>query len=128
MTQEELEYYSLPKLQKLFREKMGEWRANDKGKFLNNDPEIITKYLLLDLTNPETLEDWKNNWIRLPLPIDPENPERGLWGMVDWRLWNPYISGGMETMGLMNLCPHEPISTPTLALLKALAHQEGIEI
>jgi hypothetical protein len=25
--------------------------------------------------------------IRLPAIIDPVNPERGLWGMIDWKMW-----------------------------------------
>ncbi len=71
--------------------------------------------------------DDMSRYLHVPLPIDPVNPERGLWGMVDWsRLW-PVISCAGELgirrvdkeMGVCNLSP------PTLALLKALRVQEG---
>lgn len=106
MNSEELKYYSM--LQELFREKMGPQQNGDKILFLGSN-------------------------IRRPLPIDPENPERGLWGMLDhykkelhtWRSGKRAIVELVDKEGVRVLFEAD---TPTLALLKALAHQEGVEI
>jgi len=83
---EEIRIMSLPKMQSKFRERMGEWQENDIGQFMSNGyPERMTTDLIQDLKDPETFQEWKDHWLRLPLPIDPVNPERGLWGMVDWK-------------------------------------------
>ncbi len=72
---------------------------------------------------------YNKNVIRLPLPIDPRNPERGLWGMVDWEKWGRNING--EGIYLYDREIGEvhidfTWNNPTLALLKALAAQEGV--
>ena len=77
--------------------------------------------------------------ILTPLPIDPRNPERGLWGMVDWGrlgidvhqtghiyLFNRFRSDPYFKKGLKIIEGVE--GTPELALLKALAYQWGVEV
>jgi len=74
------------------------------------------------------------NIYRLPLPIDPRNPERGLWGMIDWSKWEAHII----VNGKLRITNHRPrvfsetwfdvIDTPTLALLKTLTVQERIKV
>lgn len=81
------------------------------------------------------LVDMEAFMLRLPLPIDPVNPERGLWGMVDWsvrdmlthddgtvsiRTWNPNYK---KVPNYVYLSQH---TTPTEALLRALIAQEGL--
>jgi hypothetical protein len=64
--------------------------------------------------------------IRLPLPIDPENPERGLWGMIDWyRFFVRFRANGKMNIQCQDFVVDD---YPTLALLKALAWQEGVEV
>ena len=65
---------------------------------------------------------------RLPLPIDPVNPERGLLGMIDefdvmykfkdsmWHLETSFHKAGTGVEA----------NNPTTALLKALCEQEGV--
>lgn len=65
---------------------------------------------------------------------DPERPERGLWGMVDWKRWaiSLGIDGSMVLDDMDDTSESNRYSTdwntPTIALLKALAWQEGKEI
>ena len=94
---------------------------------------------------------------RLPLPIDPVNQERGLLGMFlpntliflkpVFRMYFSQVGGNLKEVDVDNDNTHtasfhsgdwgckisdvaEPFigSTPALALLKALAHQWGIEV
>lgn len=120
MTREELKYYKA--LQLVFKEKMGEWELGDRGWFYG---EVI--YVTGDtITNPDLFRFDGNiieEPIRLPLPIDPENPERGLNGMLESGiLYVGRVRSMIEIEGINYF--HSP--TPTLTLLKALAHQEGI--
>jgi len=75
----------IKRLQPLFNEKMGEWQIGDeyyngyKSKFVNE----------VDLYWFNTLTIYTGEFeppirLRIPKPIDWLNPERGLWGMVDW--------------------------------------------
>jgi len=129
MTREELKYYKA--LQLVFKEKMGEWELGDRGWFYG---EVI--YVTGDtITNPDLFRFDGNiieEPIRLPLPIDPENPERGLWGMVkdlvgvdrfSEGIWQIVVCGQLDTKEWFY-----DGETITLALLKALAHQEGITV
>lgn len=149
MNAEELKYYEA--LQGKFREAMGELAEGDKValKFDRNDFDIgfvtQTKTMERDVISADLVyvrwrsdkpwrdqscdkRDWaEEHFIRLPLPIDPVNPERGLWGMLGSRFgvsmheWKGEFSVG-NGRGLGKG------ATPTLALLKALAHQWGIEV
>lgn len=61
------------------------------------------------------------DFIFIPLAIDPENPERGLWGMLEKQ-------GRIDIM--YNYCFDEflELQLPYLALLQALAHQWNVEV
>jgi len=111
MTPEILKLYE--KLQPLFREKMGPVQDGDK-------------YI---------------GTIRLPLPIDPRNPERGLLGMCSppvqlTPIYNPYQDNAIicwEATWSTEKCGEDRVvsvgaDTPELALLKALAHQWEVEV
>lgn len=133
MTDEELKLYSHPKMQEFFRQKMGLFQDGDQvlynthvtywceecgdGGFFSNE--------FMKTKNKDEL-------IRLPLPIDPINPERGLWGMIETKTlyllsprpsW-PYYSVRMGNGDAVTSIDGE---TPTLALLRALAHQLEVE-
>jgi len=120
-------------LQPQIKKAMGEWKSGDwyYNRLHGNDPQVVSEVAVGDfigLSAPIEL-----GTIRLPLPIDPRNPERGLWGMLDWDLFSTltprdgewYIFGmnDSRTKGFCSeWCP------PELALLKALACQEGVEV
>ena len=128
MDAETLKYYKHPKMQEKFREAMGELQPGDWWISLDGYKTLTTN------GNAEFANRYEH--IRLPLPIDPRNPERGLWGMMDncsaklrfepWRLdkskwsftWHSIEEGTFHKYG----------ETPELALLKALAFQWGVEV
>jgi hypothetical protein len=95
----------LIELQSIIKAKMGEWRIGDYGYIDchddDNDNDCINKINLcidtdiwherryIRLSNSlerNYLADDKRI-IRVPAIIDPINPERGLWGMIDWKMW-----------------------------------------
>ena len=88
---------------------------------------VVDKSDVYAFNNDQTL-----HVIRLPQVHDLMDEKRGLWGMVDWKRWA--ISLGID--GSMVLDDMDDPSegnrystdwnTPTLALLKALAWQEGV--
>jgi hypothetical protein len=137
---EELNLYR--RLKKKINEKMGPIISGDRYAI-----EVLPRDWREEIEGTED-DNWKcksiklrevqgYNIIRLPLPIDPRNPERGLWGMigdniielVSQRHFGDEISG----YTLRYFSKDDPYkiqsqheSTPTLALLKALAEQEGV--
>ena len=125
---EELKYYIA--LQEFFKEKMGEWRWYDRWYDSENGEDgVVLPGQLTEFRRGDFQE-----FIRLPLPIDPYKPERGLLEMIKG------INGDLisihQTETQWCCCFFNKISgfvcwyapTPTLALLKALARQEGIEV
>jgi hypothetical protein len=123
MTSEELEYYQKPKLQKLFREKMGEWQVGD---WYYSDPFCD---IIADIPSANRANKLNHGCLLLPLPIDPRNPERGLWGMVGWGQWDRIESEvGITRVYLRPVIKRDyrlvQAVSPTLALLKALDAQE----
>jgi hypothetical protein len=124
MNNETLKYYIA--LQPKFREVMGEWQSGD------------AYYNQLDrdfgCVEDAVCDDFNANKFyvfRLPLPIDPRNPERGLWGMLDKQY--AYILA-VFTQAKLSIFDGSKVlrafetNTTELALLKALAHQEGVEV
>jgi hypothetical protein len=87
----------LIELQPIIKAKMGEWRIGDYG-YINGKSNLCIyvytrqgrKYIRL--TNEDYLVD-DERIIRIPLVIDPINPERGLCGMLDWRKWSFSYNG-----------------------------------
>jgi hypothetical protein len=118
MTPEELALYSKPKLQKLFREKMREWQVGD---WYYNDPFCD---IIADIPSANRANRLNHGCLRLPLPIDPNSPERGLWGMVDWDKFESRITAtGLLVIETRPFLEFHVMDTPTLALLKALDTQ-----
>jgi hypothetical protein len=63
----------------------------------------------------------------IPLAIDPVNPERGLWGMIDWERWSVSEYNTVGYLRLKNsITKTVHIYAPYTALLKALVEQEGV--
>ena len=121
MNKETLKYYTA--LQPLFKKKMGEWYCGDA--YVDKKFSAVIQYI-----TPHHLQQRTSmgSNIRIPETIDGQNPERGLWGMVDWGKWQAgtMLDGGFCIQSQQN--PSEFTSnTPTLALLKALAAQEGVQ-
>lgn len=124
-TDEELKYFIA--LRDVIAGKMGEWQWHDGW----HDPEdgATGKVVPGQVKFFRDPGDEMHNFVRLPLPIDPENPERGLVDMIndfdylvkdgDW--WT------VSTWDMQEQRRYDEL-TPTLALLKALAAQEGIEV
>ena len=133
MNELELKYYSHQKMQEKFREAMGNSRERDHFYCLACGANFTKRQ---DDCNCNDYES--ERWIILPLPIDPVNPERGLWGMCP----------GVVTIGKQLFIPGSYFvsvritdengnykkfisfkgDTPTIVLLKALAHQWGVEV
>ncbi|MDD5531119.1 MAG: hypothetical protein PHX21_13960 [bacterium] len=119
----------LIELQPIIKAKMGEWRIGDYG-YINGKSNLCIyvytrqgrKYIRL--TNEDYLVD-DERIIRIPLVIDPINPERGLCGMLDWRKW----SFSWKEIAVIFDEYHNVIFTEdTMApgMLKALCAQEGV--
>jgi hypothetical protein len=129
MNNEALRLMSLPAMQEKFREAMGPWQEGDPYySYLDRVGGFVEDQVCEDFNNGEF-----EGVVRLPLPIDPNNPERGLWGMVDWKRWRA-VQDITDMSGLTWLfwTPFESNTvrirdTITLALLRALMHQWQIE-
>jgi hypothetical protein len=128
-TDEELKYFIA--LRDVIAGKMGKWRWHD-GWY---DPEDNATGVVIPghLRNFRDPEEEMHNFVRLPLPIDPVNPERGLAGMITsaWLLYrrkktNDYVISLGTFKGYAK--PRFMANTPTLVLLKALAYQWEVEI
>ena len=129
------------KLQPLYKRMMGGWLTGDRGMIIyrgeqtaflvtDNYVEGLLAGTLCTITEEFGKVNFTNDdpaLLRIPLTIDTENPERGLlWmlcpeGYVNLKevysnAWS-CDGGGKEYFA----------STPTLAILKALAAQEGVE-
>jgi len=133
------------RLQPLFKEKMGELQEGDYviyasffncikiyGVVLKNDGKDTTiHYFDKDYEiKKQSNKDLFHHLIRIPKPIDWQNPERGLWGMVDWEKWNIENTrsddGSVLVFQKMSIGGKQVITDPFTALLKALCEQEGV--
>ena len=128
-------------LQPLFREKMGPlWLPGDRGVTIyRGDETLFLVYaaydggLLSGVVCTMTDNFGKVNFqeddpalLRLPLPIDPVNPERGLWGMVDWKSYELITTSAGELAIWGRTMKRSICTAPTEALLKALMAQEEL--
>ena len=128
LTPEQLDM--IKRLQPLFKEKMGEWKEDDYGKYGDCDPEVMVMYIA-DMNSPDTPQSWKDIWLRIPKPIDWQNPKRGCWGMVDWSYASieNMSDGSVEIYINRTHKDEKPIFIKAdlfTVLLKALAEQEGV--
>jgi hypothetical protein len=126
ITPDELEILRKPEVQEYIREKMGEWQIRDVGYSDELGVGILHGNGLMYFDKAAINPEWCKEIIRLPLAIDSDNPERGLWGMVDW--YRFHIGDSVRNGSLWVLergCVWDTVATPYLALLRALAHQIG---
>jgi hypothetical protein len=127
MTDEKLELHK--RLQKLYKEKMGDFlNYHQYGRVYCQKPYNPTLLIDCDYICPVTNKDCKHR-LYLPLPIDPVNPERGLWGMVCWKKWlqeSTEVDGEILIFQRMSDGGKQFTSDPEEALLKALCEQEGL--
>jgi hypothetical protein len=127
----------LRRLQTFFKKKMGEWIAGDMFVHENRTGFIesiagdtIKLHLLWNGLSSGSRVIYKRNWdelLRIPKSIDWQNPERGLWGMVDWKRF--YIEEHHGAVDVLNADSDEALCTeadPFTALLKTLCMQEGV--
>jgi hypothetical protein len=123
-TPDELKYFIA--LKDMIAGKMGPWKWHD-GWYdpMDNATGVVIPGHIRNFRDPEAE---MHNFVRLPLPIDPENPERGLVGMINgtWLIQKLDESGYEVTVLFKKGIEIFVGATPTLALLKALAWQEGV--
>jgi hypothetical protein len=113
----------LIKLQSLFKKKMGEWQVGDS--YVSYDIKGIILHRRIGYTEYSELKKMDMyEVLRIPKPIDWQNPERGLWGML-----KGYKSMAEGTDCVVYCFDNDEgiaASDPFTALLKALVEQEGI--
>lgn len=132
MNAEELRLDSLPKMQEFFREKMGPVQIGDR--IFDVRDNMSGFVIAVDGNRVDyVIDDGSVYWtklvdaIRLPLSIDPVNPERGLLGMLKGfkALANPlgkWVIAG--DLGNPENFYSNKSESPTEALLRALCEQE----
>lgn len=141
MTKEELDLFIT--LQPVFASFRGEWQVRDDcydAEFGQGEVTLISShsidvgYISRNRRHMNYLNYGQErpliNIAWLPKPIDPDNPSRGLWGMVNW---SEIEETGISSNGLFYLvvtggCEGENDvvveGTPTLALLRAIEKQQ----
>jgi len=82
------------------------------------------------------LSEYNNKPLRIPRVYDWQNPEKGLWGMVDWTKFHQelYETDGVIAIYKIPFIEYNEevgdnpliVSDPFTALLKALCKQEGV--
>lgn len=118
-------------LQPFYRERMGEYRQGDRMNYTYypSQPHIF----FVDAVDEKQRHINMDACIRLPLPIDPVNENRGLTGMIKHftgirkctELKEPLYRVDWWTKNGPEHSVYGP--TPELALLRALCKQEGVE-
>ena len=115
LTPEQLDM--IKRLQPVFTAKIKEWADDDLCYCNQCGNQILTYWKHGQQCPVEPL------WI--PRPIDWQNPERGLWGMVDWERW--ILSTDIDnTKVYIRSTDCDIKDDPFTALLKALCHQEVV--
>jgi hypothetical protein len=116
-------------LQPFYKERMDEWQIGDRY----YDKKFKSCSIIHTVMAINYIEGRLAYYVRLPLPIDPVNPERGLWGMIDW---DKYRIASYDNGECFIFTAPTDLScygwssgraTPELALLRALAKQVGVE-
>ena len=132
LTPEQLDM--IKRLQPLFREKMGEWQKGDSYYVPNPHKREDIKPLYYFGCGTYWGIEFKDvpiNAIRIPKPIDWQNPKRGCWMMVDWSYASieNMSDGSVEIYINRTHEDEKPIfikADPFTALLMALCSQEGV--
>ena len=136
MTPGHIDLYRQLSETKIYKERFGKWRVGDNC----HDPKYQRRGIITDVRTEFTGNFmWINfggtfltaaldeKLIWLPPVFDPENPERCLWGMVDWdKLSDKFIStdGQMLVMRRRGEELHNIVDRLDLALIKAILKQE----
>ena len=116
----------LKRLQLKISKSMGEWQEGEEGfciehrrAYIDNCPFAADKYSECD-----------GEQLRIPKPIDWQNPERGLWGMIDSdEIKLEKFTSSMEDVHYFLAIGDRKViieSNLFTALLKALCEQEGV--
>jgi hypothetical protein len=145
LTPEQLDM--IKRLQPLFCKKMGEWQAGDDFEFSGRDGFIETisgdamrLHFMWNGLSSDTRVIYRRSWhnvLRIPKPIDWQNPERGCWGMIDWsNLYQQrhnddgkiaiYHTEYVNDIGRAIVGEPFIVADPFTALLIALVQQEGV--
>jgi len=133
LTQDQLDMIN--RLQPFFKEKMGGWEHGDPC-ILSGIEDVYCE----DCVGDNIYDSIYKKAIRVPKVYDWKNPERGLWGMVDWNKFYQELYGpdGViaiykvpfieynEEMGIPVKDHPLIVSDPFTALLKTLCEQEGV--
>jgi hypothetical protein len=138
MKQEILEMHK--RLQPLYKKMMGEWIPKDgvyQGSFregfivrTHSKRGVIIAdvyYKSVDTVMVYDVRTLNDLAIRLPLPIDPVNPSRGLLGMLNRDKY--HINIDSKNVNIVNIDTMIWVAVnadPEEALLKALLEQEGL--
>lgn len=125
ITDEELDL--LKRLQPFFEKRMKAWLDGDWGIDDGCEPGIVIDAEFINIGRI----NGSRTPLRYPATIDDRNPERGLWGMVDWDLFSTHTPNdgdwyifGMTDRRLSGFSTEWCL--PHLAILKALCQQEGV--
>jgi len=142
MTKEELDLYI--ELQPLLKKKMGKWQVGDKchDTYEGRDGFVLSICFPPETTFVERLDyvdgagdvyyQTTDYMIRIPLTIDAQNPERGLWGMLNDTFkalsYEPANTGPKYHLGAyvrrMYYDFRQAGDTPTINILQALKEQQ----
>lgn len=127
MNKEELGLYT--ELQPFLKPLLGAWRQLDFGYDLIAKSRCVylAKGKFQYPNGGELITDDTSTILRLPLPIDPTNPERGLWGMIDVTEVMKADDGWVVWIGLNSQAKDYYGATINLALLKAIKAQQEVK-
>jgi hypothetical protein len=121
--------YLIP-LQPMIKKAMGMIRTDEKVYNIKTDLyDFIPDFMIAYASN-------HSDYIRIPLTIDDSSPEasrRSLLGMIEGFVnlhYNPYLKQWVIELydGFVLKKYSTNADTPTEAILKALCHQEGVEV
>jgi len=124
LTPEQLDM--VKRLQPLFKSKMGEWQKGDSYYVPNpHKREDIKPLYYFGCGTYWGIEfkDVPTNAIRIPKPIDWQNPERGCWGMLNYASSITRLNNGKYSVSGNK---YIEASDPFTALLMALCEQCGV--
>jgi len=135
LTPEQLDM--IKRLQPFFKEKMGEWQVGDE--FYN---EVVGELGAVHKIHADGLECFyyeggvgfigyrniDNKLLRIPKPIDWQNPERGLWGMItsSYKTIETFPRKTIITVGIDPTYKEFDAADPFTALLTTLCEQERV--
>jgi hypothetical protein len=101
---------------KIYKERFGDFKTGDiYGIKANRDDTALIRDAVCRIN---VIADGSCFW--LPPVFDPENPERCLWGMVDWRIRTRLLVAADREIKMFG----QPFDRLDIALIKAILKQE----